>query len=290
MLHATKILIYVFLIVFTPLGIDDCLALDVVYGKCLSSSKRLVKGRVLDSKREALVGATVKVSGTTDGVITDVDGKFSLSVSLGAILQVSFVGYKTMNVTVNDQDDFEIILNEDEIMLDNVIVTALGIEKKESSLSYSAVSVKGEELSRIKDPNMITALTGKAAGVQINKNSSGPGASAKVSIRGIRSVASDNQPLYVIDGVPMLNSTSEQAYSAIGGTANAGNHDGGDGISNLNPEDVESISILKGAPAAALYGSQAANGVILITTKKGDSAGQHKISFSTSLMFDKASP
>ena len=180
------------------------------------------------------------------------------------------------------------ILNEDEIMLDNVIVTALGIEKKESSLSYSAVSVKGEELSRIKDPNMITALTGKAAGVQINKNSSGPGASAKVSIRGIRSVASDNQPLYVIDGVPMLNSTSEQAYSAIGGTANAGNHDGGDGISNLNPEDVESISILKGAPAAALYGSQAANGVILITTKKGDSAGQHKISFSTSLTFDNA--
>lgn len=173
-------------------------------------------------------------------------------------------------------------------MLDNVIVTALGIEKKESSLSYSAVSVKGEELSRIKDPNMITALTGKAAGVQINKNSSGPGASAKVSIRGIRSVASDNQPLYVIDGVPMLNSTSEQAYSAIGGTANAGNHDGGDGISNLNPEDVESISILKGAPAAALYGSQAANGVILITTKKGDSAGQHKISFSTSLTFDNA--
>ena len=135
---------------------------------------------------------------------------------------------------------------------------------------------------------MITALTGKAAGVQINKNSSGPGASAKVSIRGIRSVASDNQPLYVIDGVPMLNSTSEQAYSAIGGTANAGNHDGGDGISNLNPEDVESISILKGAPAAALYGSQAANGVILITTKKGDSAGQHKISFSTSLTFDNA--
>lgn len=288
MLHATKILIYVFLIVFTPLGIDDCLALDVVYGKCLSSSKRLVKGRVLDSKREALVGATVKVSGTTDGVITDADGKFSLSVSLGAILQVSFVGYKTMNVTVNEQDNFEIILNEDEIMLDNVIVTALGIEKKESSLSYSAVSVKGEELSRIKDPNMITALTGKAAGVQINKNSSGPGASAKVSIRGIRSVASDNQPLYVIDGVPMLNSTSEQAYSAIGGTANAGNHDGGDGISNLNPEDVESISILKGAPAAALYGSQAANGVILITTKKGDSAGQHKISFSTSLTFDNA--
>ena len=123
--------------------------------------------------------------------------------------------------------------------------------------------------------------------MQVSKNSSGPGASAKVSIRGIRSVVSDNQPLYVIDGVPMLNSTSEQAYSAIGGTADAGNRDGGDGISNLNPEDVESITILKGAPAAALYGSQAANGVILITTKKG-STGAHKISFSTSLTIDKA--
>ena len=134
---------------------------------------------------------------------------------------------------------------------------------------------------------MITALAGKAAGMQVSKNSSGPGASAKVSIRGIRSVVSDNQPLYVIDGVPMLNSTSEQAYSAIGGTADAGNRDGGDGISNLNPEDVESITILKGAPAAALYGSQAANGVILITTKKG-STGAHKISFSTSLTIDKA--
>ena len=123
--------------------------------------------------------------------------------------------------------------------------------------------------------------------MQVSKNSSGPGASAKVSIRGIRSVVSDNQPLYVIDGVPMLNSTSEQAYSAIGGTADAGNRDGGDGISNLNPEDVESITVLKGAPAAALYGSQAANGVILITTKKG-STGAHKISFSTSLTIDKA--
>ena len=172
-------------------------------------------------------------------------------------------------------------------MLDDVIVTALGIEKKASSLSYSAMQLKSDELNRVKETNMITALAGKAAGMQVSKNSSGPGASAKVSIRGIRSVVSDNQPLYVIDGVPMLNSTSEQAYSAIGGTADAGNRDGGDGISNLNPEDVESITILKGAPAAALYGSQAANGVILITTKKG-STGAHKISFSTSLTIDKA--
>ena len=200
---------------------------------------------------------------------------------------VSFLGYESVEVPVSGKTDFKIVLQEDAVMLDDVIVTALGIEKKASSLSYSAMQLKSDELNRVKETNMITALAGKAAGMQVSKNSSGPGASAKVSIRGIRSVVSDNQPLYVIDGVPMLNSTSEQAYSAIGGTADAGNRDGGDGISNLNPEDVESITVLKGAPAAALYGSQAANGVILITTKKG-STGAHKISFSTSLTIDKA--
>ena len=182
----------------------------------------------------------------------------------------------------------EICLKESIQLLDHVIVTALGLEKKESSLAYAVQKVRGGELNRVKEVNMITALAGKAAGVQVSKNSSGMGGSAKVSIRGVRSVAGDNQPLYVIDGVPMSNSTSEQAYSAIGGTANAGNRDGGDGISNLNPEDVESISILKGAPAAALYGSQAANGVILITTKKGNSVGRRDIHFSTGLTFEKA--
>ena len=182
----------------------------------------------------------------------------------------------------------EIFLRESAIELDHVIVTALGLEKDEATLAYSTQKIKGEELSRVKEINLITALAGKAAGVQVNKNSSGMGGSAKISLRGIRSAFGDNQPLYVIDGVPMSNTTSEQSYSAIGGTANAGNRDSGDGISNLNPEDVESISILKGAPAAALYGSMAANGVILITTKKGNSTGQRSIHFSTGLTFDKA--
>ena len=159
-------------------------------------------------------------------------------------------------------------------MLDHVIVTALGIEKDEATLAYSAQKIKGEELNRVKEINMITALAGKAAGVQINKNSSGMGGSAKVSLRGIRSVSGDNQPLYVIDGVPMSNTSSEQAYSAIGGTANAGNRDGGDGISNLNPEDVESISILKVLQQQLYMVAWLRNGVILITTKKGNSVGQ----------------
>ena len=234
-----------------------------------------------------MVGATIKVKGESEGTVANVNGEFLLLVNPDATLVVSFLGYESVEVPVSGKTDFKIVLQEDAVMLDDVIVTALGIEKKASSLSYSAMQLKSDELNRVKETNMITALAGKAAGMQVSKNSSGPGASAKVSIRGIRSVVSDNQPLYVIDGVPMLNSTSEQAYSAIGGTADAGNRDGGDGISNLNPEDVESITVLKGAPAAALYGSQAANGVILITTKKG-STGAHKISFSTSLTIDKA--
>jgi len=252
------------------------------------SSKKKISGTVYDSKGDVLVGATIKVKGESEGTVTNVNGEFLLLVNPDATLVVSFLGYESVEVPVSGKTDFKIVLQEDAVMLDDVIVTALGIEKKASSLSYSAMQLKSDELNRVKETNMITALAGKAAGMQVSKNSSGPGASAKVSIRGIRSVVSDNQPLYVIDGVPMSNTSSEQAYSAIGGTANAGNRDGGDGISNLNPEDVESISILKGAPAAALYGSMAANGVILITTKKGNSVGQRNINFSTGLTFEKA--
>ena len=253
-----------------------------------STTDSLVRGRVIDMNGEPLIGANVHEKGGTKGTVTDVKGNFTLSVPDSAILEVSFVGYKTMEVSVAGKKTLEVCLTENTLILDKVIVTALGLEKNESSLAYAVQNINGKELNRVKEVNMITALAGKAAGVQINKNSSGIGGSAKISIRGIRSVSSDNQPLYVIDGVPMLNESPEQAYSAIGGTANAGNRDGGDGISNLNPEDVESISILKGAPAAALYGSQAANGVILVTTKKGNSVGQRNINFSTGLTFEKA--
>ena len=251
-------------------------------------SKVTISGRVLDESGFPLAGATIQEKETANGAIADSEGKFTLVVADNAVLRVSFIGYMSQDIEVEGRSTFHITLREDMIELDNVIVTALGIEKKENSLSYATDLIKNEELTRVKMPNLITSLTGKSAGVRVNQVSSGLGASAKVSIRGIRSVASDNQPLYVIDGVPMSNTSSEQAYSAIGGTANAGNRDGGDGISNLNPEDVESISILKGAPAAALYGSMAANGVILITTKKGNSVGQRNINFSTGLTFEKA--
>lgn len=257
-------------------------------GYVASSTDSTVKGLVTDTNGEPLVGATVVVKGESNGTVTDIRGNFFLSVSDSAVLKISYLGYETVEVSVAGKSMLKIRMRENAVALDNVIVTALGIEKEESTLVYSAQKIKGEELTRVKEINMITSLAGKAAGVQVNKNSSGMGGSAKISLRGVRSISSDNQPLYVIDGVPMLNTGSEQAFSAIGGTANAGNRDGGDGISNLNPEDVESISILKGAPAAALYGSEAGNGVILITTKKGNTIGQRNIHFSTGLTFEKA--
>ena len=171
--------------------------------------------------------------------------------------------------------------------LDEVVVTALGIEKKESSLPYATQLITGGELVRAKDFNFMSTLSGKMAGLQINRTSAGLGSSSRVIIRGSRSASGNNQPLYVIDGVPILSISSEQALTTIGGTADAGNRDAGDGISNLNPDDIESLSVLKGASASALYGGQAANGVILIKTKKGK-AGVRNIHFSSSLTVDQA--
>ena len=247
----------------------------------------VVKGVVCDAQGEAIVGVNIIEKGTMNGVTTDRRGKFSLEVDLHGTLIVSFVGYRTRIIPVEGRTDFVITLEHDYILLDDVIVTALGLQKKESALSYAAIQVDKDELIRVKNPNMIVALVGKVAGMQVNRSFSGMGGAVKVVMRGNRSVAGNNQPLYVIDGVPMLNESSEQPYTAIGGTADAGNRDAGDGISNLNPEDIESISILKGAPAAALYGTQAANGVILITTKKG-LAGKQEVAFTSSVAFDKA--
>lgn len=246
-----------------------------------------VRGRVANEAGEPVVGATVLERGTNNGVATLFDGAFSIELPDSAVIEVSSVGYEPYSIAPGSRTELTIVLKEDVTAISEVIVTALGLERNYADLTYAADKIKGTQLVGVKDPNMILSLSGKSAGVQVNKNSSGAGASSKVSIRGIRSVASDNQPLYVIDGMPILNSTSEQAYSAIGGIADAGNRDGGDGVSNLNPEDIESVSILKGAPAAALYGSQAANGVILITTKKGRAGEQQSVVFSSNLTFQK---
>ena len=251
------------------------------------NAPRRVTGTVKDKSGEPVIGANILIKGTSQGTVTDPDGRFTLYLPPKATLQVSYIGYLPQKIQYDGEKTLQIQLAEDSQQLGEVVVTALGLHKQEASLPYATQLVAGDELVRAKDLNFIQTLAGKTAGVQINRTSFGLGSSARVIIRGYRSVSGNNQPLYVIDGVPMLNSSNEQAVSAIGGTADAGNRDGGDGISNLNPDDIESISILKGASAAALYGSQAANGVILITTRKGQEDVQ-RVTFSSSLTVDHA--
>lgn len=248
-----------------------------------------ITGLVISAEdNEPIIGASVLVKGTTSGAVTDLDGKFNITdAPAGATtLQVSFVGMITQEVPITP-GTIRVTLKNDAKLLDEVVVTALGIAKKEKSLTYSTQVVNGDELTRAKDPNMMNALAGKTAGVQINKSSSGLGGSSKVIIRGNRSVSGSNQPLYVIDGVPFGSAANENTSTTIGGNNDSGNYDRGDGISNLNPDDIESMNILKGPAAAALYGSSAANGVVIITTKKGKE-GRASITFNSSTTIDNA--
>jgi TonB-linked SusC/RagA family outer membrane protein len=247
-----------------------------------------VSGTVVDERGEGMPSVNVVVKGTTTGVITDLDGHYSLNVSnANAVLVFSFLGYVPVEKAVGGQRIVNVTLIEDARLIDEVVVTALGIVKKEKSLTYSTQVVGGEELTRAKDPNMINSLAGKTAGVQINRSSAGLGGSVRVVIRGSRSVNGSNQPLYVIDGVPINSGSNSSVATTIGGNNDAGNRDSGDGVSDLNPDDIESINILKGPAAAALYGTSAANGVVVISTKKGK-AGRVDISFSSNTTWESA--
>lgn len=248
-----------------------------------------VTGKVMDGAfNDPMPGVAIQVQGTTTGTVTDLDGNFTLEVpSQDAVLIFSFVGYKTQNITVGSQRTINVTMQEDTETLEEVVVTALGIQKKEKSLTYSTQVVGGDELTRAKDPNMINSLAGKTAGVQILRSSSGLGGSVKMTIRGSRSVTGSNQPLYVIDGVPINSSSSESTATVLGGNNDGANRDNGDGISNLNPDDIESMNILKGPAAAALYGSSAANGVVVITTKKGK-VGRTSVTFNSNTTWEWA--
>lgn len=254
----------------------------------VAQSRIPISGTVTTVDKDPMPGVTIMVKGTNTGTITGIDGKYTLEVtSPGTILLFSFVGYETVEKTVGNQRILNVSLKEDVRAIDEVVVTALGIKKKEKSLTYATQVVGGDELIRAKDVNMINSLAGKTAGVQINRSASGLGGSVKMVIRGSRSVSGSNQPLYVIDGVPINSSANDATSTTIGGDNDAGNRDGGDGISNLNPDDIESMNILKGPAAAALYGSSAANGVVVITTKKGK-VGRTNVSFSSNTTWENA--
>lgn len=256
--------------------------------KTVAQSSIRITGTVTSPDKEPMPGVTILVKGTNAGTITDLDGKYAIEVpSAASVLVFSFIGYQTVEQKVGNQRILSISMKEDIRAIDEVVVTALGIKKKEKSLTYSTQVVGGDELVRAKDPNMINSLAGKTAGVQINRSSAGLGGSVKMVIRGSRSVSGSNQPLYVIDGVPINSSANDATSTTIGGNNDAGNRDGGDGISNLNPDDIESMNILKGPAAAALYGSSAANGVVVITTKKGK-VGRTNVTFSSNTTWENA--
>ncbi len=241
----------------------------------------IIKGTVSDTDGITLPGVSVIVKGTTIGASTDMDGKYSLKVpNSNAVLNFSFLGYTTKSVSVNGKNVINVTLEESAESLDEIVVTALGIKKSTKSLGYSITEVKGESMSLVKETNAINALQGKVAGVSITGNATGAAGSSRVIIRGNTSLTGDNQPLYVIDGIPIGNDNN-------GSAGMWGGSDGGDGISSVNPDDVESVSVLKGGAAAALYGSRASNGVILITTKSGKGQKGLGVEFSSSTTFDE---
>ena len=219
-----------------------------------------ITGTVTDGK-EPIIGASVRVKGTTIGSVTDLNGQFTLDVKPGTELLVSYVGYK--DVTVKAANGMTVLLEEESTALSEVVVTALGIKRDRKALGYGVSEVKGEELTKAKETNVINSLSGKVAGLVVQNTAGGAAGSTRVLLRGNTEIAGNNQPLYVIDGVPLDNTN-------FGSAGTEGGYDLGDGISAINPDDIENMTVLKGPAASALYGSRASHGVILITTKKAE--------------------
>ena len=240
-----------------------------------------VSGKVTDTNGLPVIGASVVIKGTTIGVSTDIDGNYSLQIpppsAENCVLVINYLGYEPCEVEVGSRSKIDIVLKEQSVDVDTVVVTALGIKRSEKALSYNVQQVAADAITSNKDVNFINALNGKVAGVNINASSAGVGGASKVVMRGTKSISQSSNALYVIDGVPMFTKAkdggTESEFSSQGTT---------DPIADINPEDIESISVLTGAAAAALYGSDAANGAIVVTTKKGK-AGQLSVTASVGL-------
>lgn len=238
-----------------------------------------VTGRVVDEKNEPLIGVNIRVEGTDDGTVTDLEGKYVIKASIGSILSFTYIGYISSYVKIADKNVYNIQMSANVEALNEVVVTALGIKREQKALSYNVQQVKSDQLTNVKDANFINSLNGKVAGVNINSSSSGVGGASKVVMRGTKSIEQSSNALYVIDGIPMFNFGG-------GGSMENGSQGVTEGIADINPDDIESISVLTGAAAAALYGSNAANGAIVINTKRGK-VGKLQVSVSSNTEFAK---
>jgi TonB-linked SusC/RagA family outer membrane protein len=242
------------------------------------AQEKTISGTVVDETNMPLPGATVLIKGTTTGASTDFDGKYSISANTGDVLTFSYVGYSEKTATVGSSNKIDIALDLDN-SLEQVVVTAFGIKKSEKALGYAVTNVKGDDLAQAKESNLVNALAGKAAGVQITSSSGAAGASSRIVLRGASSITGNNQPLFVIDGIPLDNGANSTANSS-------GGFDLPNGAADINPDDIETLTVLKGPNAAALYGLRAANGVIVITTKKGSSSDKLGVNINSSISFE----
>ena len=243
-----------------------------------------VKGTVVDENGEPVFGAVVFVVGTTNSTSVDFDGNFELAnVKKGEQIRVMLMGY-TCDDQVWNGKDLKFVMKEETTVLDEIVVTAMGIMRKEKSLTYATQLVKADDLLKAPDANIVNSLEGKISGITITPSAGGAGGASKITLRGNKSISGENSPLIVVDGVPMTNSIRNQASDATSFTSGSVT-EGSDYMSMINPDDIESMNVLKGANAAALYGSRAANGVIMITTKKGKE-GKMEVTFTSNTTFD----
>lgn len=241
------------------------------------AQERIVKGVVTDDQGTPLPGVNVVQKGTMNGTSTDFDGNYQITVPDNLILVFTSIGYATREIPVSGQTTIDVVMGEDAEVLGEVVVTALGMKREAKALSYAMTELKGDDISKVNSPNLINSIQGKVAGVQVNMGNSGPQSSQRIIIRGNSSLGSNNQPIFVIDGIIIDNEVTKTGQG----------QDWGNDLKNLNADDFESMSVLKGAAATALYGSRAANGVILITTKKGKKGEGLGISISNTLSWEE---
>lgn len=251
-----------------------------------ADERHSVTGTVLDEFNEPLIGATVKVKGTTEGMLTDMDGRFAISTSVAKpVLIVSYMGYDTQEVPTAGRAAVRVkMVPAAAHDIQEVVVTAMGILRKEKSLTYATQQIKSDEFMRVQESNIANSLEGKVAGVTVTPSAGGAGGASKIVLRGAKSIIGDSSPLIVIDGIPMTNDIRNQTNNSQNMTEYVST-EGADALSMINPDDIESINVLKGANAAALYGSRAANGVLMITTKKGRS-GKLDVTYTGNVTFD----
>ncbi|MCJ8165704.1 SusC/RagA family TonB-linked outer membrane protein [Pontibacter sp. E15-1] len=259
-----------------------CMFLCLFAGLAFAQQNRTITGTVKDKQGTAVPFASVQVKGTTTGTTTGEDGGFSLSVTEGAVLIVNSLGFDAKEISVGATNTLNIVLGTSNSQLSEVVVTALGIEREKKTLGYAVQEVGGEELVEAREANLANALTGKVAGLQITRSSNGPAGSSKIVLRGNNSLVGDNQPLIVVDGIPIDNFTGRNNNDYWNPGLDMGN-----GLADINAEDIASISVLKGPSAAALYGSRAGNGVILITTKSGKPQDGLGITISSTVGYDE---